>query len=135
MAMKLAQLPPTSAGLLRLTMFAVAVALWIVWTVRHAIKHRMEVADGALRLRFGRVRLGIQRAVRGILRRGVRRRVVGRPRIGGYHRGVTPTNGALMAVLLAARVPYGRWIRFALPGAAIALLVGVLGMGAAMATS
>jgi uncharacterized ion transporter superfamily protein YfcC len=28
---------------------------------------------------------------------------------------VTPTNGALMAVLAAARIPYNRWLRFALP--------------------
>lgn len=40
----------------------------------------------------------------------------------------TPTNGALMAVLLAAGVSYGRWARFALGGALLALLVGVSGM-------
>jgi len=48
---------------------------------------------------------------------------------------LTPTNGALMAVLLAARVPFGRWMRFAVPGAAIALVVGIVGMGAAMVMS
>ena len=37
---------------------------------------------------------------------------------------VVPTNGALLAMLLSAGVPYGRWLRFALPGA---LLVGVIG--------
>jgi len=41
---------------------------------------------------------------------------------------LTPTNGALMAVLLAAGVPYGRWLRFALGGVAIALVVGVAGI-------
>lgn len=35
-----------------------------------------------------------------------------------------PTNGALLAMLLSAGVPYGRWLRFAIPGA---LLVGVIG--------
>lgn len=35
-----------------------------------------------------------------------------------------PTNGALLAILLSAGVPYGRWLRFAVPGA---LLVGVIG--------
>ncbi|HSA56505.1 MAG TPA: hypothetical protein VLE53_12430 [Gemmatimonadaceae bacterium] len=40
----------------------------------------------------------------------------------------TPTNGALMAVLLAANVAWGRWVRFALGGALLALLVGVGGM-------
>jgi uncharacterized ion transporter superfamily protein YfcC len=41
---------------------------------------------------------------------------------------LTPTNGALMAVLLAARVPYQRWLRFAIVGVAIVLVVGVAGM-------
>ena len=41
---------------------------------------------------------------------------------------LTPTNGALMAVLLAAGVPYQRWIRFAVAGAAITLMVGVAGI-------
>jgi uncharacterized ion transporter superfamily protein YfcC len=41
---------------------------------------------------------------------------------------VTPTNGALMAVLLAAGVPYARWVRFAAGGAVIALVVGVIEM-------
>ncbi|MDP2052101.1 MAG: YfcC family protein, partial [Acidobacteriota bacterium] len=37
---------------------------------------------------------------------------------------VVPTNGALLAILLGAQVGYGRWLRFAVPGA---LLVGVIG--------
>jgi uncharacterized ion transporter superfamily protein YfcC len=41
---------------------------------------------------------------------------------------VTPTNGALMAILLAANVPFSRWVRFAAGGAAIALVVGIVGM-------
>jgi uncharacterized ion transporter superfamily protein YfcC len=41
---------------------------------------------------------------------------------------LTPTNGALMAVLLAAGVPFQRWLRFALAGAAIALCVGIAGI-------
>jgi len=41
---------------------------------------------------------------------------------------LTPTNGALMAVLLAAGVPYQRWLKFALVGVALALIVGVAGM-------
>ena len=41
---------------------------------------------------------------------------------------LTPTNGALMAVILAAGVPYQRWLRFALVGAAITLCVGVAGI-------
>jgi uncharacterized ion transporter superfamily protein YfcC len=43
---------------------------------------------------------------------------------------VTPTNGAMMAVLAAANVPYEKWIRFALP------LFGILlGMGAVAITA
>jgi uncharacterized ion transporter superfamily protein YfcC len=41
---------------------------------------------------------------------------------------LTPTNGALMAVLLAAGIPFGKWIRFAIVGVALAVLVGVAGM-------
>jgi uncharacterized ion transporter superfamily protein YfcC len=41
---------------------------------------------------------------------------------------LTPTNGALMAVLLSAGVSFQRWIRFALVGAAIVLVVGVAGI-------
>jgi uncharacterized ion transporter superfamily protein YfcC len=40
----------------------------------------------------------------------------------------TPTNGALMAVLLAAGVPFGRWIRFAIGGLVLLTLVGIAGM-------
>ena len=38
---------------------------------------------------------------------------------------VTPTNGALMAVLLAAGVPLQRWLRFAALGVAALVLIGV----------
>ena len=41
---------------------------------------------------------------------------------------LTPTNGALMAILLTAGVSYQRWIRFALGGALLAALVGIAGM-------
>jgi uncharacterized ion transporter superfamily protein YfcC len=39
---------------------------------------------------------------------------------------VTPTNGALMAVLLAAGVPYQRWFGFVVWGVAALVLIGVL---------
>jgi uncharacterized ion transporter superfamily protein YfcC len=41
---------------------------------------------------------------------------------------LTPTNGALMAVLLAAGVPYQRWIRFASGGTLLVALVGLAAM-------
>ena len=44
---------------------------------------------------------------------------------------LTPTNGALMAVLLAAGVPYGKWIRFAAIGLLLPLIVGIIAMIAA----
>lgn len=40
----------------------------------------------------------------------------------------TPTNGALMAILLAAGVPYGKWIRFAAPAVVLLTIVGVVGV-------
>ncbi len=43
---------------------------------------------------------------------------------------LTPTNGALMAVLLAAGVSYRDWMRFALAGVGIALLVSAAAMTA-----
>ena len=45
---------------------------------------------------------------------------------------VTPTNGALMAVLLAARVPYQTWIRFIVGGLALIVLVGVAAIAVAI---
>jgi uncharacterized ion transporter superfamily protein YfcC len=39
-----------------------------------------------------------------------------------------PTNGALLAMLLAARVSFNRWLRFALPGSLLVALVGLLGV-------
>ena len=41
---------------------------------------------------------------------------------------LTPTNGAVMANLLAAGVPFSRWISFAARGAALMLLVGIAGI-------
>ena len=41
---------------------------------------------------------------------------------------LTPTNGALLAMLLGAGVSYGRWLRFALPGALLVALVGLAGI-------
>jgi uncharacterized ion transporter superfamily protein YfcC len=45
---------------------------------------------------------------------------------------LTPTNGALMAVLLAAKVPYGTWVKFAIGGVLLALGVGIAGIGVAL---
>lgn len=39
-----------------------------------------------------------------------------------------PTNGALLAMLLAARVPYATWLRFAVPGSLLVALVGLVGI-------
>ncbi len=41
---------------------------------------------------------------------------------------LTPTNGALMAILLAARVPFGEWLRFATRGYALMLVIGIVGI-------
>ena len=38
---------------------------------------------------------------------------------------LTPTNGALMAVLFAAGAPFQRWLKFAVPAALVLALVGV----------
>jgi uncharacterized ion transporter superfamily protein YfcC len=268
-AMKLAQLPPASGGMLRLTMFVVGLALWIAWTVHHAIKHRAEVLSpvplddaqpaarmsrkdlllfliaispmavyvyGAIVFGWGFNELsagffagafvagllgglgwegttiayleGMQSLLPAAMLIGVARSIslvladghvidtilqgltsplahaapaataylmvpahalihvivpsasghavltmpvfvplsdlLGIPRQvtvlayqtgGGLCELLTPTNGSLMAILLAARVPLGRWMRFAIPGVAIALVVGIVGMGAAMAMS
>lgn len=40
----------------------------------------------------------------------------------------TPTNGALMAVLLAAGTPFGKWLRFAAPMVLLLTLLGVAGV-------
>ena len=41
---------------------------------------------------------------------------------------VSPTNGALMAVLLAAGVPFTRWLRFAAGGVALLVVIGLIGV-------
>ena len=41
---------------------------------------------------------------------------------------ITPTNGILLAILIGARVNYGRWIKFAGPGALLVALVGAIGV-------
>ena len=41
---------------------------------------------------------------------------------------LTPTNGALMAILLAADVPFSRWVRFAAVGALLLVPVGLVAM-------
>lgn len=41
---------------------------------------------------------------------------------------VTPTNGAMLAVLLSAKVEYTRWLKFAIPGALLMSLVGIAGI-------
>ncbi len=41
---------------------------------------------------------------------------------------LTPTNGALMAVLLAADVSFARWVRFAIGGALLLVPVGLIAM-------
>lgn len=41
---------------------------------------------------------------------------------------ITPTNGALLAMLLAAQVTFGRWMRFAIPGALLVSIVGFAGI-------
>jgi uncharacterized ion transporter superfamily protein YfcC len=46
---------------------------------------------------------------------------------------LTPTNGALLAVLLAAGVPYQRWLRFAVGGWLLTTVVGVAGILVALA--
>jgi uncharacterized ion transporter superfamily protein YfcC len=57
-----------------------------------------------------------------------------------YHYGaglceiLTPTNGALMAVLAAAGVPYERWMRFAVPLWGALFVVGGLAVVLAIAT-
>src|SRR5712691_6580869 len=49
---------------------------------------------------------------------------------GGLTELIWPTNGALMAVLLAAGVPYQKWIRFVIGGVVLATLLGVAGIAA-----
>ena len=38
----------------------------------------------------------------------------------------TPTNGAVMAVLLAAEVPFAKWVRFAAVGGLLLVPIGVV---------
>jgi uncharacterized ion transporter superfamily protein YfcC len=51
---------------------------------------------------------------------------------GGLTELFTPTNGALMAILLGANVPYERWLKFASGAVIIPMLVGLAGIAAAV---
>jgi uncharacterized ion transporter superfamily protein YfcC len=46
----------------------------------------------------------------------------------GMMEALTPTNGALMAVLMAAQVPFGSWFRFAIVGWGLCTAVGIAGI-------
>ncbi len=46
---------------------------------------------------------------------------------------LVPTNGALLAMLVAGGVPYTRWLRYAIPGSLLVVLVGLLGIGVSFA--
>ena len=50
----------------------------------------------------------------------------------GMMEALTPTNGALMAVLMAAKVPYGSWFRFAIVGWVLCTAVGIAGIMAVL---
>lgn len=41
---------------------------------------------------------------------------------------ITPSNGALLAILFRAQLPFGRWLRFAVPGALLVAVVGLVGI-------
>jgi uncharacterized ion transporter superfamily protein YfcC len=47
---------------------------------------------------------------------------------------LTPTNGALMAVLIAAGVPYERWLRFVVPVFVALLALGAVAVGVGITT-
>jgi len=51
---------------------------------------------------------------------------------GGLTELLTPTNGALMAVLLAGGVSFPQWIRFAVVGVLLASIVGLVGIFSAL---
>ena len=51
---------------------------------------------------------------------------------GGLMELFSPTNGAIMAILLGASVPYERWLRFAGMAIIVPLLVGLAGIAAAV---
>jgi uncharacterized ion transporter superfamily protein YfcC len=51
---------------------------------------------------------------------------------GGLMELFTPTNGALMAILLSANVPYERWLKFAAGAVLIPIGVGLAGIAAAV---
>jgi uncharacterized ion transporter superfamily protein YfcC len=51
---------------------------------------------------------------------------------GGLAELLSPTNGAIMAVLLGASVPYERWLKFAVMGLIVPVLIGLAGIAAAV---
>jgi uncharacterized ion transporter superfamily protein YfcC len=41
---------------------------------------------------------------------------------------ITPTNGALLAILVGAKISWARWMRFAIHGAILVSIVGFVGI-------
>jgi uncharacterized ion transporter superfamily protein YfcC len=41
---------------------------------------------------------------------------------------IVPSNGAVLAMLVGAQVTYGRWLKFAVPGALLVAVVGIIGI-------
>jgi uncharacterized ion transporter superfamily protein YfcC len=48
---------------------------------------------------------------------------------------LTPTNGALMAILFAAGVPYQRWVRFTLGGVLLLAAIGIVAIATVLRNS
>ena len=90
---------------------------------------------------FGVVETGVRGQLR-LVECGVIRPTPGTPlapRLGEIYAGLTelliPTNAALMAILLAAGIPYSRWIAFAFRGWLLLTALGIAGTLIVAATS
>ena len=46
----------------------------------------------------------------------------------GMMSGLTPTSGALLAIVASAHMSFGRWLKFAIPGSLLVALVGIAGI-------
>ena len=46
----------------------------------------------------------------------------------GMMSGLTPTSGALLAIVASAHMSFGRWLKFAIPGSLLVAIVGIAGI-------
>src|SRR5947207_2165470 len=126
-AQQLAQLPLLSGSVFRIGFLVLALAVWTWGTVRHATRTRVAAPGDAPGGGDPGDGLGTRQGA-------ALATVLAYQYGGGLCELLTPTDGALMAILAAAGLRYEDWLRFALPLYLVLLGLGALAIGIGIAS-